>query len=366
MFCGMCGEPMGSDEKFCKSCGWRKETNETPNSDENVKPSQSAIILENTSNFNNSFFNDSVASKEKPPRKTPAWYVTLGAVVLTFVMITFFCAICTNMVISKLTSREKIKDILSENDFTSEIIWNADFAGDNTTLGDFLVDEIAGSVGEKQAKEIVEVLEVDEYIGDMFSDIMAGALSSEGIPEMDAEKLIENFEEHKEEIEDITGEKYTKADIADTKESIREFTKDFNNEVAQINQDYFESNTLKLVDDGTKFVSIFYWVILIVCVTLIFLMYFFTKTGIYRGFRCITVASGVSFGIVFGLSKLIGIIFDQIELDSRSMDDLVSKLLNELASIFTGSSLFVGVIFVVCLVATIVLHIVYNSRTQNY
>lgn len=366
MFCGMCGSEMKSDDKFCINCGWQNVKKQSEETIEEVKVNEDVRVNENVieaENFNNNYYNFTDNAVVKPPRKYPAWYIKLIAVIITILMISFFDAVCINFVVNRLTNPEKFKEILIENEFTQEIIWSAEFTEDNVTLGEFLVDEIADNVGEKEAKEIIEVLEVDDYVNELFANIVTGALTAEGIPEIDSDVLINTFEENQREIEDIIGEKLSEDDIIDTKESIMEYTNDFNREIRKVNEEYFDDNSFSVIKTGTELATLAYVVILVVCVTIILLMYYFSKTGIYRGFRCIAISSGISFVTIFGLSKLFQAVVSDINISTSSTNDLIISFLNEIFSMLSISGIIVGVIFGICLITAVIMHILYNKKT---
>lgn len=352
MICPMCGNILDDSDKACGSCGW---------SDLNSNSACESAVGDTDLNFQNLF-------SEKPKRKKPSFVVSLGGFVMTCILMWFFLALCINLCVEKITSRENIKEIISETNFSSEFIWSEELVDDDTTFGDAIVNELSENVDEQKAREIVEVLELDDFLDGMFSDVFTGLLSGEGIPQIQVDTIIDNIEEHREQIEKITGQKLDDQTIEQARESLEELGDDLNEGFEQINEEYQSENDNELLKvlGVFKYTVYAFEIIILVFVVLLIFMYKKSQSGVYRATRCVAIASGNAFAMMYLFVKLFDIIVQETNADETLAGDLAYKLLNGVISLISSTVSTIGIIFAIFVVASIILYIYYRKNTEKY
>lgn len=338
MICPMCGNILENDQLKCNSCGWQGE-----NSSEHFEM-----------NFT------------KPLRKKSSGVVTFGGFVLTVILTVIFSWICLNTVVLKITSRENIKELFTKSEITSELIWSMEVGDDNETVGDVIVNELAKEVGEDDAKEIIDLLEVDEFVNELFADVISSIASSDGMSEINVDILIDNLEEHKAEIEEITGEKIDDDTIKEFKKSCNELSESVNSGIENFNREYQENNSLYVILGGSKITLYAFWTIAVVLTSLLILMYFKNQSGVYRATRCVAIASGNASVTLLGFTKLFKIALQEVAENGNSTDEIIWNFMDGILSMINSAIYPVAFIFVVSVIASVVLYVYYLKHTAKF
>lgn len=368
MNCIICGNELSDTAKFCNSCGAKIEREpeiiepenvETVISQEPAEPAMSTETIIEEPEVVMTALGEEPAVDTRPLRKKPHFLISLLCFLFMIVVFGLEMALGSIITLKFTTSKGAVEKAIESIDITS-IELNVD--GENKTFAEVILNEVTDEdVKQEDIDKVIEKFEGQEYFSGVIVDLTDFALNGGEAPKLDVDELAGVIEDNKELIEEVTGEKIGDEEIDNFKKSAETFVEEFNENI----EEFDEFNSMNFYYATSLGIDLAIWCVVGVIaffLGILILAYRLNKSGIYRVFNAFAIPTFISGAFYVAIGQVAPkLIKTFIPSDVKGV---VVKLLDMIAKFPLYAGITLLVVWLVSLVLSIVLKVVYKNKTR--